>query len=139
MTETVFLELFSLASCLPGPTATQVSCAIGTIKRGVPSGLLGGALFQYPGALLMTVFGIGAARVLKSEQWWTHAIVDGTLLHPDHAAAVEHICVRRFAAHAQYIHTNHVRRYTLSSGALLSGASTRVFVCAHGSTPWIAL
>ena len=101
MTETVFLELFSLASCLPGPTATQVSCAIGTVKRGVPSGLLGGALFQYPGALLMTVFGIGAARVLKSEQWWTNAIVDGTLLHPDHAAAVEHVCVQQFTARAQ--------------------------------------
>lgn len=31
----VFAELFSLGQCLPGPTSTQVSFAIGTVKKGV--------------------------------------------------------------------------------------------------------
>ncbi len=31
----VFTELFSLGQCLPGPTSTQVSFAMGTVKKGV--------------------------------------------------------------------------------------------------------
>ncbi len=38
----VFTELFALGQCLPGPTSTQVSFAIGTVKKGVLGGFLGG-------------------------------------------------------------------------------------------------
>jgi chromate transport protein ChrA len=38
MSNEVFMELFALGSCLPGPTSTQVSFAIGTVRKGVLGG-----------------------------------------------------------------------------------------------------
>lgn len=64
MSDGVYMELFALSSCLPGPTSTQVSFAIGTVRKGVLGGLLSGALFQYPGAIIMTAVGVGAAETL---------------------------------------------------------------------------
>jgi len=34
MSESVYMELFALGQCMPGPTSTQVSFAIGTVKKG---------------------------------------------------------------------------------------------------------
>ncbi|GLI64225.1 hypothetical protein VaNZ11_007423 [Volvox africanus] len=73
----VFTELFALGQCLPGPTSTQVSFAIGTVKRGVLGGLLSGALFQYPGAVVMTAVGAGAAKFLTDDRKWLNGIVAG--------------------------------------------------------------
>lgn len=42
MSNTVFLELLALAQCMPGPSSTQLSFAIGIIKKGIPGGLLSG-------------------------------------------------------------------------------------------------
>ena len=38
MSNGVFLELFALGQCLPGPSSTQVSFALGTVKKGVLGG-----------------------------------------------------------------------------------------------------
>lgn len=35
MSDSVFMELFALGQCLPGPSSTQVSFAIGTVRKGV--------------------------------------------------------------------------------------------------------
>ena len=35
MSNEVFIELYALGQCLPGPSSTQVSFAIGTVKQGV--------------------------------------------------------------------------------------------------------
>ncbi|KXZ42994.1 hypothetical protein GPECTOR_108g189 [Gonium pectorale] len=77
MSMQVFAELFSLGQCLPGPTSTQVSFAIGTVKKGVLGGLLSGALFQYPGAVVMTLVGAGAANFLTNPPGWLEGIVAG--------------------------------------------------------------
>ena len=77
MSEMVFLELFALSSCLPGPTSTQVSFALGAVKRGISGGLLGGVLFQYPGLIMMSIAGVGAAKYLNTSRWWARAAVDG--------------------------------------------------------------
>ena len=42
ITTTVFLELLALAQCLPGPTSTQVSFALGVVQKGITGGLLSG-------------------------------------------------------------------------------------------------
>ena len=42
ITSAVFLELLGLAQCLPGPTSTQVSFALGVGQKGGPGGLLSG-------------------------------------------------------------------------------------------------
>lgn len=77
MSDGVFVELFSLSSCLPGPTSTQVSFGLGAVKKGIRGGLLGGVLFQYPGLLIMSAVGVGAAKFLNNDHWWSHAAVDG--------------------------------------------------------------
>lgn len=77
MSESVFMELFALGACLPGPTSTQVSFALGAVKRGIPGGLLGGILFQHPGLIMMTLVGVGAAKFLTESNHLTQATVDG--------------------------------------------------------------
>lgn len=71
------MELFALAACLPGPTSTQVSFALGAVKKGISGGLLGGILFQHPGLIIMTLVGVGAAHFLQESHHWTRATVDG--------------------------------------------------------------
>lgn len=77
MTQAVYMELFSLGQFLPGPTSTQVSFAIGTIKKGALGGLLSGALFQYPGAIIMTAVGALAANILDDPAPWLSGITAG--------------------------------------------------------------
>ncbi|KAG6546492.1 hypothetical protein Mapa_012041 [Marchantia paleacea] len=69
----IYAELFALGQCMPGPTSTQVSFAIGTIKKGVKGGLLSGVLFQYPGAIIMCCIGVFAAKQLENPR----AALDG--------------------------------------------------------------
>mmetsp|Transcript_13553 Transcript_13553/g.40981 ORF Transcript_13553/g.40981 Transcript_13553/m.40981 type:complete len:438 (+) Transcript_13553:118-1431(+) len=70
----VHLELLALCQCLPGPTSTQLSFAMGVTQQGVPGGLLSGVLFQYPGAVMSALAGVGASRVLKDPPAWLHAL-----------------------------------------------------------------
>lgn len=77
MSTAVFVELFALGQCLPGPTSTQVSFALGMVKKGWPGGLLSGALFQYPGAVVMTIVGVGAAKWLEHPAAWLNGLVAG--------------------------------------------------------------
>ena len=42
MSASVYLELLALSQCLPGPTSTQVSFALGVVQKGVLGGLLTG-------------------------------------------------------------------------------------------------
>lgn len=60
MSAEVFTELFAVCQCMPGPSSTQLSFALGTTKKGVAGGLLSGILFQYPGAFMMTALGLTA-------------------------------------------------------------------------------
>ncbi|KAK9816680.1 hypothetical protein WJX72_003596 [[Myrmecia] bisecta] len=77
MSNTVFLELLALSQCMPGPSSTQVSFAIGVVKRGIPGGLLSGVLFQYPGFLIMALVGAGAANWLKDPAPWLRGLLAG--------------------------------------------------------------
>lgn len=44
----VYLELLGLSQCLPGPTSTQVSFAIGVVHKGVTGGLMTGDRWERP-------------------------------------------------------------------------------------------
>ncbi|KAG1680569.1 hypothetical protein FOA52_015016 [Chlamydomonas sp. UWO 241] len=77
MSDDLFLELFALGGALPGPTSTEVSFAMGAVKKGVLGGLLSGILFQYPGALIMSCLGIGSAYLLKDPPAWLLGCVAG--------------------------------------------------------------
>ena len=63
MSEQVFAELLALTQAMPGPSSTQMSFCIGILQRGVLGGLLSGMLFQYPGLVVMSLAGFGAAKV----------------------------------------------------------------------------
>jgi chromate transport protein ChrA len=65
MSDGVFVELLALGSCMPGPTSTQMSFALGVVQKGISGGLLSGILFQYPGLILMSIVGFGAGKVSK--------------------------------------------------------------------------
>mmetsp|Transcript_23493 Transcript_23493/g.39353 ORF Transcript_23493/g.39353 Transcript_23493/m.39353 type:complete len:433 (-) Transcript_23493:498-1796(-) len=77
MSASVFAELLALCQCLPGPTSTQVSFAIGVVQQGTLGGLFSGVLFQYPGAFMMSAAGLGAAKFLLEPSALTTAIVAG--------------------------------------------------------------
>lgn len=73
----VFVELLALGQCLPGPTSTQMAFAIGVSQKGVLGGLASGFLFLYPGLLLMSAVGLGAANFLKNPSPAERAVVAG--------------------------------------------------------------
>ena len=73
----VYGELFALGQCMPGPTSTQVSFALGIVKKGTRGGLLSGALFQWPGAVIMTAVGVGAAAALENPSGWLNGLTAG--------------------------------------------------------------
>ena len=77
ISSTIFAELLSLGQCMPGPTSTQVSFALGVTQRGVLGGLLSGGLFQYPGLILMTLAGAGAAEALTNPSSFVKGLVSG--------------------------------------------------------------
>lgn len=77
MSLTVFNELLSLGQCMPGPTSTQVSFAIGVTQKGIPGGLLSGMLFQYPGLMMMALAGAGAAEILVDPADWLRGLTAG--------------------------------------------------------------
>ncbi|KAL3680672.1 hypothetical protein R1sor_023628 [Riccia sorocarpa] len=77
MSTDIYAELFALGQCMPGPTSTQVSFAIGTIKKGVTGGLLSGILFQYPGAIIMCCIGVFAAKQLEHPRGALNGMVSG--------------------------------------------------------------
>lgn len=74
MSADVFTELFAVCQCMPGPSSTQMSFAIGTTKKGILGGLLSGVLFQYPGAIVMTCLGLtvhewASTEMINSQEW----------------------------------------------------------------------
>jgi chromate transporter len=77
ITSAVFLELLALAQCLPGPTSTQVSFALGVVQKGVPWGLLSGILFQYPGFIIAALCGAGVANFLRNPRPWLRGLLAG--------------------------------------------------------------
>lgn len=80
--QTLALELNGAATALDivhqhASRRVQVSFALGAVKTGIPGGLLGGALFQLPGLVIMSLVGVGTASFLKDSHVWAKATTDG--------------------------------------------------------------
>ena len=73
----VFTELLMLGQCIPGPTSTQMGFALGVLKKGLPGGLLSGALFQGPGLVMLAALGWGASSVIDRNIAWLNGLVAG--------------------------------------------------------------
>lgn len=50
----VFLELLALCQCLPGPSSTQLSFALGTTQQGVTGGLVSGETSRFRSRVIET-------------------------------------------------------------------------------------
>eukprot|EP00386_Alphamonas_edax_P008476 GDKI01027769.1.p1 GENE.GDKI01027769.1~~GDKI01027769.1.p1 ORF type:complete len:466 (-),score=96.26 GDKI01027769.1:17-1387(-) len=77
VSDKLFAELLGLGHCLPGPTSTQMSFALGITQRGVWGGLLTGMLFMYPGLLLQSLAGYGMGKALENPDPWLRAVLGG--------------------------------------------------------------
>eukprot|EP00850_Spirogloea_muscicola_P003179 SM000012S25441 [mRNA] locus=s12:1108224:1112159:- [translate_table: standard] len=77
MSDQVFAELLALGYMLPGPSSSQFSFAVGITQLGPLGGLLSGALFQYPGLLLMAASGAAAALWLHDTPPWLSGTAAG--------------------------------------------------------------
>jgi chromate transporter len=73
----VFAEMLMLGQCIPGPTSTQMSFALGVLKKGLSGGALSGILFQGPGLLILSILGWAASEVLDKDLEWLNGIVAG--------------------------------------------------------------
>jgi chromate transporter len=71
-----YMELFGMASCLPGPSSTQVAFAIGVTQQGVIGGLVAGFAFLLPGFFGMTGLGF-LAHQLKDQVKDPHSVTSG--------------------------------------------------------------
>ncbi|KAI8105039.1 hypothetical protein M9435_000211 [Picochlorum sp. BPE23] len=76
-TTLVFTELFMLGQCMPGPTSTQMGFALGVLKKGLPGGLVSGALFQGPGLIILSAIGWALADTLDKDIAWLNGLVSG--------------------------------------------------------------
>lgn len=61
LSEAQYLRALSLCMLLPGPEAMQLAAYAGWRLRGIPGGLLTGALFILPGALVIAILAAGYA------------------------------------------------------------------------------
>jgi chromate transporter len=57
--ESTLAEIIALAQSLPGPTSSQVGCALGILRAGWPGGLAAWVGFTLPSALLMLAYAYG--------------------------------------------------------------------------------
>eukprot|EP01134_Creolimax_fragrantissima_P007397 CFRG7397T1 len=75
----LFAELIALGQCLPGPTSTQTSFAIGIVTKGTLGGLLSGSCFLVFGAIMMTLLGYGSTFLteLKVLGTWENSTAAG--------------------------------------------------------------
>lgn len=64
--EESFLELFGLASALPGPTSTQLVIALATIQAGIAGGVLAFLMWSFPSAVIMTIAGVTSGLFFTS-------------------------------------------------------------------------
>lgn len=74
LSEQTYLQALSLCMLLPGPEAMQLATYAGWRLRGIPGGLIAGALFVLPGAVVI------AALVVVYLTWGTVPLVQAAFL-----------------------------------------------------------
>ncbi|QDZ24088.1 chromate transport protein [Chloropicon primus] len=77
MSSYVFTEFLALGQCITGPTACQLSFAIGVVKKGVRGGLLSGSMFLLPGFLLLSIIGATSGEAFLKPSPLMQALVAG--------------------------------------------------------------
>ncbi|CEL99834.1 unnamed protein product [Vitrella brassicaformis CCMP3155] len=73
----VFTEMIALGQCLPGPTSTQISFALGTTQAGLLGGIATGLMFLLPGFIIQTFAGYGLGELLKLPDSWIRGLTGG--------------------------------------------------------------
>lgn len=81
VSEELFLELFALAQALPGPSSTQLVVLLGIVMGGWLGGIIAFFVFQIPGFVAMTSFGLllgsggNSSDILRTISLFTHGLI----------------------------------------------------------------
>jgi chromate transporter len=76
VTETRFLDLFGVASLIPGPSSTELAIFLGYERAGLPGLVVGGALFVLPAMLIVLALAWGYVRfgTLPATDWLLYGV-----------------------------------------------------------------
>jgi chromate transporter len=72
--EESYADVVALSQSLPGPASSKVGIIIGTIRAGLPGGVMAWLGFTLPSALALILFAYGVQRFTVSDAGWLHEL-----------------------------------------------------------------
>ena len=72
--EQSFADVLALSQSLPGPASSKVGIIIGTIRAGLPGGVMAWLGFTMPSAIALTAFGYGLQQFAIYDIGWLHGL-----------------------------------------------------------------
>ena len=72
--EESYADVVALSQSLPGPASSKVGIIIGTIRAGLPGGVMAWLGFTVPSALALILFGYGVQRFTVADAGWLHGL-----------------------------------------------------------------
>src|SRR5918996_4409793 len=72
--EESYADVVALSQSLPGPASSKVGIIIGTIRAGLPGGLMAWLGFTLPSALALILFAYGVQQFTTSDAGWLHGL-----------------------------------------------------------------
>src|ERR671915_576301 len=72
--EESYADVVALSQSLPGPASSKVGIIIGTIRAGLPGGMMAWLGFTLPSALALILFAYGVQQFTTSDAGWLHGL-----------------------------------------------------------------
>ena len=72
--EESYADVVALSQSLPGPASSKVGITIGTIRAGLPGGMMAWLGFTLPSALMLILFAYGVQQFTTSDAGWLHGL-----------------------------------------------------------------
>ena len=72
--EQSFADVLALSQSLPGPASSKVGIIIGTIRAGLPGGMMAWLGFTMPSAVALIAFGYGLQQFAIYDSGWLHGL-----------------------------------------------------------------
>jgi chromate transporter len=72
--EESYADVVALSQSLPGPASSKVGIIIGTIRAGLPGGVMAWLGFTLPSALALILFAYGVQQFTTSDAGWLHGL-----------------------------------------------------------------
>jgi chromate transporter len=72
--EQSYADVIALSQSLPGPASSKVGIIIGTMRAGLPGGILGWLGFTLPSAIALILFAFGVQQLTTEGAGWLHGL-----------------------------------------------------------------